>query len=140
MLIDLYSLVENVIASSLIIGGIAFLVNSHIPRSLFDAFTDIKNNEVLIYLTAWMFLILGFITVWVHNDWYFGYSIIITLFGWILVIKASLWLLFPRHLIHLAKKMSFIVKSHWFRIVYGLALLLIGAFILVKQHTDKLSL
>ena len=140
MLIDLYSLVENVIACSFTIGGISFLVNSNIPRSLFDTFTDIENNEGLIYLTAWMFLILGLITVWVHNDWYFGYSVIITLFGWILLIKASLWLLFAKHLSRLAKKMSFIVKNKWFPSIYGLALLLIGLFILVKQHTDKLSI
>ena len=139
MLIDMYSLVESVIASAFMIGGLAITVNSHIVRSLFDAFTDIEKNSALIHLTAWMFLILGLITVWTHNDWYFGYPIIITLFGWILLIKASLWLLIPRHLIRLAKKMSFIIKSSWFHIVYGLALLLIGLFIFIKQHMDKLS-
>ena len=139
MLIDLYSLVENVIASAFVIGGIALTVNSGIVRSLFDTFTDIEKNEALIHLTAWMFLMLGLITVWVHNDWYFGYSILVTLFGWILVIKASLWLLIPKHIVRLANKMSFIVKNRWFHIVYGLALVLIGLFILINQHRDKLS-
>ena len=138
MLTDLYSLVENVIASAFILGGIALTINSNIIRALFDTFTNIEKNEGLIYLTAWMFLMLGLITVWVHNDWYLGYSILITLFGWILVIKASLWLLFARHIVNLAKKMSFIVKSRWFHIVYGLALLLIGVFILIKQNSDQL--
>ncbi|MDE0092052.1 MAG: hypothetical protein OXN83_02060 [Oligoflexia bacterium] len=140
MLIDLYSLVENVIASAFVIGGIALTVNSSITRSLFDTFTDIENNAGLIYLTAWMFLMLGLITVWVHTDWYFSYSILITLFGWILVVKASLWLLFPRLIIRFAKKLSFIVKSQWFHIVYGLTLLLIGLFIFIKQNIDKLPL
>ena len=140
MLIDLYSLVESVIASAFIIGGVALTVNPSIIRSLFDTFTDIENNEGLTYLTAWMFLMLGLITVWIHNDWYFGYSILVTLFGWILVIKASLWLLFPKSVIHLAKKMSFIIKNRWFHIVYGIALLLIGLFIFIKLHLDKLSL
>ena len=130
----MYDLVENVIASAFMIGGLALMVNSGIVRSLFDTFTDIEKNEALVHLTAWMFLMLGLITVWVHNDWSFSYSILITLFGWILVIKASLWLFIPRHIIRLAKKMSFIVKSRWFHVVYGLALFLIGLFILIKQH------
>ena len=140
MINDLYSLVENVIASAFVIGGIALIVNPNITRSLFDTFTDIENNEGLIHLTAWMFLMLGLITVWVHNEWYFGYSILITLFGWILVIKAGLWLLIPKHIVHLAKKMSFIIKNRWFHIVYGAVLVLLGLFILVKQHTEKLSI
>ena len=139
MLTDMYSLVENVIASAFIIGGVAIAVNSNIVRSLFDTFTDIERNEALTHLTAWMFLILGLITVWVHNDWYMDYSLVITVFGWILVIKASLWLLIPKPLIRLAKKMSFIVENRWFHIVYGLLLVLIGLFVLIKQNMDKLS-
>ena len=140
MLIDLYSLVENVIASAFIIGGIAIIANSSIPRSLFDTFTDIENNQGLIYLTAWMFLMLGLITVWVHNDWFFGYSVLITLFGWILVLKATLWLMFPKLLVRLAKKMSFIIKNRWFHIGYGASLLLIGLFIFIKLNMDNLSI
>ena len=139
MTIDLYSLVENVIASAFMIGGLAITINSNIVRSLFNTFTDIENNEALIHLTAWMFLMLGLITVWVHNDWFIDYSLIITLFGWILVVKASLWLLIPKHIVRLAKKMSFIVLSKWFHIVYGLVLILIGLFVFINQNRDKLS-
>ncbi|MDE0091935.1 MAG: hypothetical protein OXN83_01455 [Oligoflexia bacterium] len=133
MLTDLHSLAESAVASYLIVGSLAFLVNSHIPRAFFNTVTNIEENEVLIYLIAWMFLIFGFLTVWIHNDWNMSYSILVTLFGWIIIIRGALWLLFPKHVIRLVKKMSFI-KGHPFRIIYSSVFLLIGLFILLKTR------
>ena len=96
MLVDMYSVIESVVGSALVIWGIAVMVNKHIVKSFVDTFTNIEENETLLYLTASMFLILGLITIWVHNDWYLNTAVIVTIMGWILAIKFSLWLLFPR--------------------------------------------
>ena len=134
MLTDMYSLVEAVVASCLVVWGLAFILNKHIVQSFFDTFTNIEKNETLSYLTAGMFLILGLITVWIHNDWHWRSPtvLLITLIGWTLVFKSSLWLLFPKFLADLAKKFSSLVLSAWFRMTYGIGILLVGLWIIVK--------
>ena len=61
MLVDMYAVVESVVGSTLVIWGLALMVNKHIIKSFFDTFTNIEENETLNYLTASMFLILGLI-------------------------------------------------------------------------------
>ncbi|MCY4321543.1 MAG: hypothetical protein OXC37_03950 [Bdellovibrionaceae bacterium] len=138
MITDIYSLVEHVIGISLMIGGVVFIVNSHIPKALYNTYVNIEQNEGLIYMTAWMFLILGLITVLTHNDWYFGYSLIVTLFGWLVLVKAFLWLLLPKILIHFAKKMSFIIKHKWFHLIYGIIILILGLIVFMNLYMNDM--
>ena len=138
MLIDLYSLVESVIGSTLIIWGLALIVNKNIIKSFFDTFINLEKNETLSYLTSSMFLILGLIIVWVHNDWYWSPTIIVTLIGWIITIKASLWLFFPKIFISLAKRFSFIILYPWFHLAYGLCMILFGLLIIGKYYLGNL--
>jgi len=140
MFSDIYSLVESVIASTLIIWGVALVVNKHIIQSFVDTFTNIETNETLSYLTATMFLILGLITVVVHNDWYMGPSLVVTLIGWILIFKASLWLLFPKTAVSLAKKYSHLILNSWFHFVYGAVIILLGLIVLGKYLMENSSI
>ena len=133
MLIDMYSLVESVSASALVIWGLALLLNKRVIQSFFDSFTNIEKNETLNYLTAGMFLILGLIIIWVHNDWYWSFSVIVSLLGWILAIKASLWLLFPLVLARWAKKSAFFALKAWFRFVSGFVIIILGLLILADK-------
>ena len=137
MLNDMYSLVESVVGSALLIWGVALLVNKHIIQSFFDTFTNIEENETLSYLTASMFLILGLIIMFVHNDWYWSFGIIVTVLGWILFFKASLWLFFPKTLSRLAKKFSHLVLAGWFRFVYGGIITLLGLIVLSKYFIEN---
>ena len=140
MFTDIYSLVESVVASSLIIWGVALIVNKHIVQSFFDTFTNIERNETLSYLTATMFLVLGLITVTVHNDWYWGSALIVTLIGWILVFKASLWLFSPKIAASLAKKYSHLILNSWFHFVYGAVIILLGLIVFGKYFVENLSM
>ena len=72
MLIDMYSLVESVTASALILWGLALMINGRIIQSFYNTFTQVEKHETLNYLAASMFLLLGLITIWVHNDWYWS--------------------------------------------------------------------
>lgn len=135
MLIDMYSLVESVIGSSLLIWGIAILINNNIILSFFKTFTeDVGNNKTLIYLLSGLFLTLGLITIWVHNDWYLGVGTLVTLIGWILTVKSSLWLLFPNKLMYITKKFSVFSLHPYFMVSYGLITCLLGLIILSKYY------
>ena len=138
MLTDMYSLVESVVGSTLIIWGLIFIVNRHIIQSFFDTFTNVEKNETFIYLIACMFLILGLITVFVHNDWHWGFTVIVTLMGWYITITSVLWLLFPRFLANLIKKFSPLVYKTWFGIACGVISMALGLLIMGKHYTDNL--
>ena len=132
MIVDIYDLIESVMGSLMVLWGLILLLNKSILKSFFETFTNVEKNEVLVLLTASMFLILGLITVWAHNDWY-SLSLIVTLIGWLVTIKSSLWLCFPKQLAKITKKFSNLVLKSWFRFVYGFALILIGLLILGKD-------
>lgn len=138
MVTDMYSLVENVAGIGLVIWGSALLVNKYIVKSFYDTFMDIEKNESLVYLTASAFLFVGLVTVWVHNDWYFTSTVIVTLLGWIITIKSSLWLLFPRFLSGVVKKFSWVVLNSWFRFAYGALLIVFGLLVLGQGYIEKL--
>ncbi len=139
MFTDIYSLTESVVGSALIIWGLALLINKHILQSFVDTFTNIEDNETLSYLTASMFLILGLITTAVHNDWYWSSSLIVTLIGWILILKAGFWLFFPKIAARLAKKMSHLILSSWFRFVSAGGIIFLGLIVLGKYYMESLS-
>ena len=138
MLIDMYSLAESVIACALIVWGLAIFVNPQIIPSFLDTFINVEKNQTLLYLSSGMFLTLGLITIWVHNDWYLGVSVIVTLIGWLLTIKSSLWLLFPSQLARLTKKLYPFVSQTWFRIMYATINLVLALVILSKNHIESL--
>jgi len=141
MLTDFYSLVETVAGSVLMIWGIALLVNKNVLSRMYKAFTtDINQNEVLTYLTATMFLILGLIIVWTHNDWYWGSSLIVTLLGWLIVVKTFLWMTWPKKLSSLAQFFSPWINKAWFQIAYGILIIVLGLIILSKYFIHKLSM
>ena len=131
-MLDIYSLVQKLVGSSLLLWGLAIIINKHIIPSYFKTFVE-KEDETLTYLTAGMFLTMGLIIVWTHNDWYLDIPIIITILGWVLVIKAMLWILFPKYMVLFSKKFKPLVLKTWFRIVYGVVLILIGILILLAE-------
>ena len=137
MLIDMYSLVESAVGSVLFIWGLAIMINKNIIKSYFKTFTNIEENETLAYLIVSILLILGLIIVWVHNDWYFNSAIIVTLLGWILIIKSTLWLIFPKFFAQLSKKFSHLVLNCWFRFVYGGIFIILGSLILGKYYIEN---
>jgi len=134
MVVDLYSLVEKLTASSMILWGLALLFNPHILISLYKTYTDKEKNETLLYITFGMFLTFGLIILWIHNDWYLAPSLIVTLVGWTLVLKAMFWICFPHWAIKLSKKFYKLISNQWFPYAYGLVLILIGSLILLVDR------
>ena len=136
MIIDLYFLVEKLTGSSMFLWGLALFINPKILISFFNVFVENeKENEVLRYFIAGLFLTFGLIIVWVHNDWHPSSSLLVTLVGWILIIKAMLWISFPRFFSKIGKKFfKNIVESTWFAYAYSLGLILVGLFILLADQ------
>lgn len=81
---------------------------------------DLFKNRVLVFLIGWITLILGILVVLSHNIWEFNFKIIITILGYLTLLKGFAHLYMPERM----KKMSFSNNIIQHRSVYGLLCLL----------------
>ena len=84
--------------------GLSLLINGKYYQKVVDSFAK---SPALIYITSFMILILGLIIVVSHNIWVADIPVVITIFGWLALIKGSLLLLFPETMMKFTKKMKF---------------------------------
>jgi len=80
--------------------GIGILLNPDFYKKLFEEF--IKNTFAL-YLGGVMALVVGYLILAFHNTWTKDWSVIITIVGWIALIKGIVILVQPKMMIILSK-------------------------------------
>jgi uncharacterized membrane protein YphA (DoxX/SURF4 family) len=86
-------IIPQVVAWLLLILGLSYAVNTAIwLRVARDAMARPAHYFFLVILT----LVLGLAVVAGHNVWVADWPVAVTLFGWILVAKSTLFLLFPQ--------------------------------------------
>ena len=85
-------IIERIFASFLLITGISYLVQRVIWKELVQEF--LKKPTWLMFWSL-LFLPLGLIIVFGHNLWVGNWPVIITVVGWIITIKCTLYLLVP---------------------------------------------
>jgi uncharacterized protein YjeT (DUF2065 family) len=88
--------------------GLGGIINSDFYTKIVDSF---DNNPALIYITALILLTTGFIIVTFHNIWVAGWTVIITIFGYAVLIKGIGLLVFPRAFIAMSKAMVKKIKN-----------------------------
>ena len=90
-----------------IIMGVAILCNI---KFYTKAVKDLKRHTPLMFFSGPLILIVGLALVLVHNVWV-GWPILITLTGWLIVLKAITFLFFPHIVGNIAEK---VLKSKWY--------------------------
>lgn len=73
-------------------------------------------------------LLLGLLLIIVHNIWVLEPRVIITLIGWLIVIKSILWLAVPEAMVRLSKQ---VYSGSGYYFTCGV-MLLIGIFLMTK--------
>lgn len=118
---------EQVIGLYLIIMAIIMLARANYYRNVIR---DLTADKTLILVSASLFLVLGLIVVVLHNLWDFKFNVIVTIVGWLIVIKAVLLLAFPEYMIQLSKKLY---KGNYY---YFMAIFeaIIGLLLLVHSY------
>jgi uncharacterized protein YjeT (DUF2065 family) len=81
--------------------GIGIFINPDFYKKMLSGFME---NPATLYLGGLMALIIGFLIVTFHNTWTMDLSVIITIIGWIALIKGIVILIFPKTMIVLSKK------------------------------------
>ncbi|MDP2625002.1 MAG: hypothetical protein Q8P27_02335 [Candidatus Peregrinibacteria bacterium] len=64
---------------------------------------DFSKSPGLVYVTAFMVMILGLLLVLVHNHWEKDWTVVITILAWITLIKGVALTLFPEGLLKWSK-------------------------------------
>ncbi|MBU0578031.1 hypothetical protein KJ742_04575 [Patescibacteria group bacterium] len=72
--------------------GVGLAVN---PKYYHKMFNDLLNDTPLMYLSGILAFIGGLLLVIFHNVWVESWAIVITVFGWLLLIKGALLIMFP---------------------------------------------
>jgi hypothetical protein len=83
----------KLIGPLLLVIGAGLLFNGQIYAAMVEQY---RTNYALIYLSGLMSMTVGTAVVLAHNVWRSNWRVIITLFGWLLVIGGAVRVVFPQ--------------------------------------------
>ena len=75
-----------------VIIAIVFLVKE---KSFLNELLKMHEDKVFVFLSGWVILILGLITIILHNIWVADWRVIITITGWASIFKGVTRICFP---------------------------------------------
>ena len=112
--------------------GLAYLVmgiGGVIKRDAYiKLMDDFSKSMGLLFITGLLTITVGFLLVTFHNVWVMGWTVIITIFGWIALIKGIGILMFPGFYFRIFDSMK---KRKMMMRIYPIFVLLIGVFLLL---------
>lgn len=82
----------KIIGPYCIIAALGIFFNRDIYQKMME---DFSNDAALLYLGGAIALLIGFLVVLTHNIWVAGWPVMITIFGWLGIIKGSWLFIFP---------------------------------------------
>lgn len=75
-----------------IVLGAAFLFNAN---SFKNIYSRIAKDENFLFLGGLIAVLIGAVIISIHNDWIWGWPVIITILGWWSLTKGGMLLIFP---------------------------------------------
>jgi hypothetical protein len=122
--LSLYQLTELMISWFLLIMGGSLLLQGQAWVGL----ARIWLNDPMHYMpSVYLYLLFGLFIVFTHNDWSMKPGLVITLTGWLLVIKSSIYMLRPDLFRHLVPRSN--ARLATIMRVAGVAYFLLGAWL-----------
>ena len=121
-------LIAKILGPYLTIVAIGIMFNLKAYQRMME---DFLKNAALIYLGGVLALIFGIVIVLFHNVWLAGWPVIITIFGWMGLIKGVWLIVFPNatgKLTQLYQKKPTLLKVH------VLIVLVIGLLLTVRGY------
>ncbi|PIR52803.1 hypothetical protein COU76_04630 [Candidatus Peregrinibacteria bacterium CG10_big_fil_rev_8_21_14_0_10_49_10] len=86
------TLIAQLLSLVYIIIGLGILADTTRYRSLFES---MLGNQVFLFLAGILSLVIGFVIVKFHNTWQADWSVLITVIGWIALVKGVLLIVSP---------------------------------------------
>jgi hypothetical protein len=111
--------------STLVILGITIF-----NKSYFNAvMADLANSKGLLWLTGFITFVMGMVIVALYHVWSADWRVLVTLLGWLTVIKGAVIMLFPSSMMLVYRKYSFnhlLTYSGIYALLLGGLLLFLG--------------
>ena len=85
-------ILARIIGPAMVIPAIGIFLNFNTYQAMIGEFSK---SPSLCYLGGFMALLMGLITLQFHNKWEAGWSVVITILGWIALIKGVALIMFP---------------------------------------------
>ena len=109
--------------------GLGLLAYPKHAQKMMKGFSD---NPAVLYIAGICVLILGYILTTYHNFWRPNRTLIVTIIGWLAIIKGLAILIFPAPIAdvvgRIAKNKKFMSSWSWILIVAGIISLYLGYF------------
>lgn len=131
---DISIYLAKVLGAYMLIVGVAVLIKG---KSLSKIIKELTHGQVIQYLGGLLCLIIGLLIVSVHNIWETSpfYVLLITLIGWITVIKGAVHLLLPDKTVD--KMIKFFDNRTWF-VLWGVVSVIIGVYFLYAWYSTAM--
>ena len=118
---DMTSFFAQLWGSFFLIFGALFIITRQLGRTI-----EMTEDKAVVISTGYITLLMGLVTVILHNVWVWGWPVAITVLGWSTVIKGIMKIGFPEYIHKQAQR--FRKKQD----LSALFLLLLGALLLWK--------
>jgi hypothetical protein len=121
--------IANVLAE--LIGSALFIVGLTIfNRPYFSAvMNDLANSKGLLWLTGLTTFVMGTVIVALYNVWSADWRVIVTILGWLMVVKGAVIILFPQSLMRIYRALLYdhlLIFGGVYALVLGATLFILG--------------
>jgi len=123
---DLTILLAKVMGIYLVIAGVAVLLKQ---SSIRQAISDFYKNDFLAYLAGAITLIIGLLIVLNHNIWDGTWVTLITIIGWVILLKGAMYLLLSEPVM---KKMTRMFDNKSMYGLWGVIVIVVGIYLIYK--------
>lgn len=121
---DVSIFLAKVIGLYLLIMAIALFVNG---QKIKPIMSDLVRNPALMFMIGFICLILGLLLVIGHNLWVADWRVLITIIGWLTLIKGVSRVIYPQMD---SKMVNFFLESHSAIYIAALIDLVLGVFLI----------
>lgn len=121
---ELSLLVAQVLGIVLFVLGFGLICNAERYKKMYQ---EVINNDGFVFFSAVFALIVGTVFVLTHNIWEMHWSVIITIFGWIALVKGFILAIFPKQVV---KMVAGILDSARMFIVAGIGYMIFGGVLI----------
>lgn len=116
----------------LLIVGVAYFFRREFFR---EVIRDFYNSPALIAISSVLNLIIGLLIVLNHNVWEFSWKVVITIIGYLSIVKGIMHLYFPEY----GKKLSTKFVENDIFVYSGVISLALGVYLLYHGYFDCLQ-
>ena len=119
MAIDITIFFARLWGSFFIIFGLLSIITRQLGKTI-----EMTDDKAFVISTGYITLIMGLVTVILHNIWVYSWEVFITILGWSTLIKGIMKIGFPEHIHKQAQRFK---KKQWLSAIF---LILLGAWLM----------